>query len=400
MSAALSLAEQGFDTYLVEKQKELGGQLKHIYYTLEGSDPQKELSRLIEVVESHPKIMVLIGAQLQDSDGYPGNYKTRVIVDGKTEEILHGTTIMATGGGEAATTDYLYGKHKRVITQKQLEQSLAEGSEKDLENVVMIQCVGSRDQNMPYCSRVCCQHALKNALKIKETNPKANIFILYRDMRSYGLMEKYYTMARQKGIIFIRYEENDKPAVKANGDNLEVTVKDHVLGERIVLDAQMLVLSTGIVPNQENQKLSQIFKVPLDADGFFLEAHMKLRPVDFYADGLYLCGLSHAPKLAGESIQQANAAAMRAATLLSKEKLENVAITATVNKKHCVGCGMCIEACSYNARFLDPVAGIDQVNEALCQGCGACVVACPNGATQQKGFEKQQIMAALMAAFR
>lgn len=398
MSAALSLAEQGFDVCLVEKEQELGGHMKHIQYTLEGSDPQAVLNELIGKVTNNNKITIYAGAEIKDTDGYPGNYRTTIEISGETQQIEHGGTVLATGAGAATTTEYLYGEHPRVMTQSELEQQIANGVNENLQNIVMIQCVGSRDQNRPYCSRVCCQQALKNALKIKEMNPKSNVYVLYRDIRSYGLMEKFYTRARQKGIIFIRYNEEEKPRVTAGDDSVTVTVKDHVLGEPVAIDASLLVLSTGIVPNEDNHKLSQLFKVPLDADGFLLEAHMKLRPVDFSAEGLYLCGLAHAPKLVGESIQQANAAAMRAATLLSKEKLENVAITATVNEKRCVACGVCVEACSYNAREIDPINKVAKVSDVLCQGCGACVVACPNGATQQKGFEKSQMLAALSAA--
>jgi len=398
MSASLSLAEQGFDVCLVEKEQQLGGHMKHIQYTLEGQDPQLELNNLIDQVTNNNRITVYTGAEIQDSDGYPGNYRTTIKVSDKIEELEHGGSILATGAGAARTEEYLYGRHPQVVTQVELEEKLAAGDGIDLESIVMIQCVGSRDQNRPYCSRICCQQALKNALKLKEINPRANIYILYRDIRSYGLMEKYYTRARQKGIIFIRYDEQEKPKVSDKDDNLSVTVKEHVLGELITIEPHLLVLSTGIVPNQENQRLSQLFKVPLDADGFLLEAHMKLRPVDFSAEGLYLCGLAHAPKLVGESVQQANAAAMRAATLLSKDKLENVGITATVNKKRCVGCGVCVESCSYNAREIDPINKVVKVTDVLCQGCGACVVACPNGATQQKGFEKSQMLAALRAA--
>lgn len=398
MTAALSLAEQGFDVYLVEKQEQLGGHLNHIQYTLEGTDPQLELGRLMEQITTNPRITVYTGAEILDADGYPGNYRTLIQVNGKTKELEHGSTILAAGGGEVTTTEYMYGQHQNVVSQKELEQALAAGRRENLENVVMIQCVGSRNEERPYCSRICCQQALKNALKIKEINPDANIYVLYRDLRAYGLMEQYYTKARQEGVIFIRYDLQKKPTVLAGEDGLEVTVQDHVLGRQLTIQANLLVLSTGIKPNPDNLKLSQLFKVPLDADGFLLEAHMKLRPVDFSADGLYLCGLAHAPKLAGESIQQANAAAMRAVTLLSKEELENVAITAMVNKKRCVGCSVCVDACDYNARILDAKSKVAQVNEALCQGCGACVVACPSGASQQKGYEKSQMLAALGAA--
>ena len=400
MTAALSLAEQGFEVWLVEKTEALGGRLKHMHYTLEGSDVKAVLQQLIEQVNTNPKIRVLTEAEIESTAGYPGNYVTRIKTVTKTEELLHGASILATGAQENQTDEYLYGQHPRVVTQTEFEEQLAAGGGSEIQNVVMIQCVGSRSEERPYCSRVCCSEALKNALKLKETNPDANIFIIYRDIRSYGLMEKHYTLARQKGINFIRYNQADKPMVSAAGEQLRLEVKDHVLGETIVFSPDLLVLSTGVVPNRDNSKLSRLFKVPLDADGFLLEAHMKLRPVDFAADGLYMCGLAHAPKLAGEAVVQANAAAMRAVTLLAKDKLENVAITATVNKKRCVGCMMCGVACSYKAREYDPTSRTAQVRDSLCRGCGACVVACPNGATQQKGYEKSQMMATLQAAFK
>ena len=400
MSAALSLAEQGFDVYLVEKNQELGGRLRNIHFTLEGADPQQELQQLIEQVSNNPQIEVITSADVESFAGYPGNYRTKIRLGDKTRDLEHGATILATGAREAKTEEYLYGQHPLVVTQTELEERLASGGTGEVKTLVMIQCVGSRDDQRPYCSRVCCSQALKNALKFKEVNPDATVFILYRDIRSYGLKEQYYTQARRQGIHFIRYNEGDKPLLTAAGDALQVVVKDHILGESIALSPDLLVLSTGVVANRENPRLSQIFKVPLDADGFMLEAHMKLRPVDFAADGLYMCGLAHAPKLAGEAILQANAAAMRAATLLTKDKLENVPITATVNKKRCVGCMMCGEACSYKAREFDPTSRTAKVREVLCQGCGACVVACPNGATQQKGYEKSQMMAALKAALK
>jgi len=400
MTAALSLAEQGFEVWLAEKTEALGGRLKEMHYTLEGADTQQVVAQLIEQVNADPRIRVITNAEIESFDGYPGNYRTKIKIANKTEELLHGAAILATGAQELETDEYLYGQHPRVITQTEFEKQLVTGGAPKMQNVVMIQCVGSRSEDRPYCSRVCCSEALKNALKLKAINPDASIFILYRDIRSYGLKEKYYTLARQKGINFIRYNQSDQPVVTAAGDALKVEVKDHVLGEPIVFSPDLLVLSTGIAPNQENLKLSRLFKVPLDADGFLLEAHMKLRPVDFSADGLYMCGLAHAPKLAGEAVVQANAAAMRAATLLAKDKLENVPITATVNKNRCIGCKLCVDVCNYKAREFDPVTRKVLVIDALCQGCGACVVACPSGATQQKGYEKSQMMAALQAALR
>jgi heterodisulfide reductase subunit A len=398
MTAALSLAEQGFAVSLVEKEAVLGGNARHLYYTLQGSDPQQFLAGLVEKVTGHPQIQVYTGSEVVEAGGYPGNYHSRIRTPEKEVEINHGAVVLATGAREARPREYLLGQHDRVMTQRELEERIYRGEVEGLNTVVMIQCVGSRDDERPYCSRICCSHALKNALKLKEKNPRMNIYILYRDIRVYGLNEQYYTQARQKGIIFIRYDREKKPAVEAAGGGLVVRVVDPILGAELAIEPDVLVLSTGVEPGEDNGKLSQLFKVPLNSDGFFLEAHMKLRPVDFAAEGLYLCGLAHSPKLVGESITQANAAAMRAVTLLARDRLANVAITATVEEEVCVGCGVCVQVCDYQARSIDPLRRVAEVNEALCQGCGACVAACPNGASQQKGYEKAQLLAMLEAA--
>lgn len=397
MTASLSLAEQGFNVYLVEKDEQLGGRFKGVHYTLDGTDPIKLLLELMRKVEDNPLIEVMTGSVVVEAGGYPGNYRTVVQTGGKRRELTYGAVVLATGATEVKPDEYLYGSHPAVVTQSQFEERIGRGDLGGLTNVVMIQCVGSREEGRPYCSRICCTHAVKNALKIKELNPNINVYVLYRDMRVYGLREKYYTEARRQGVIFIRYNPEEKPVARESGNGLEVIVKDPILGQKLLINTDQLVLSIGVKAGKDNEQLSRLFKVPLNADGFFLEAHMKLRPVDFSADGMYLCGLAHSPKLGGETILQANAAAMRAVTLLGKERLENVAITAVVNKRRCKGCGICVKACSYNARRLDPFSKVALVEDALCQGCGACVAACPSGATQQYGFEKEQILAALGA---
>ena len=399
MATSLSLAEQGFEVFLVEKTDQLGGRLKDLHYTIEGLDADTLLADMVAKVMNNSRINVYTGSKVAEVGGYPGNYRTKLNVAGEIKEIEHGSAIIATGAREVRSTAYLYGENPGVITQTELEDRLNRGEVKDVKNVVMIQCVGSRDEERPYCSRICCTHAVKNALKIKELYPEANVYVLYRDLRVYGTREKYYTAAREKGVTFIRYEPDNPPVVSSGpGKTVEVKVKDLILGYTLVIDADWLVLSTGVMPGEDNEKLSQLFKVPLTADGFLLEAHMKLRPVDFAADGMYLCGLAHSPKLLDESIVQANAAAMRAVTLLAKDSIENVAITAYVDEDLCTGCGLCVKACSYNARFIDEYTGVAGVTDVLCQGCGACVVACPSGATQQKGFEKSQMMAMIKAA--
>ncbi|MEW5952556.1 MAG: FAD-dependent oxidoreductase [Bacillota bacterium] len=399
LAAALSLAEQGFKVSLVEKSPELGGRLRDLRYSVDGSDPAVLLESLVDRVNRHPAIEVFTGSKVVEVGGYPGNYSTRVDTGGEIRVIEHGSTVIATGAREVTPAEYLYGQSPHVLTQTQLENRVSREGLDGVKNVVMIQCVGSRDSERPYCSRICCTHAIKNALKIKEVSPDTNVYILYRDVRVYGIKEKYYTEARRKGVIFIRYEPEERPVVTAGPNGaVEVRVKDRILGCTLVIDAGLLALSTGVLPGEDNEKLSQLFKVPLSADGFLLEAHMKLRPVDFAADGLYLCGLAHSPKLTDESIVQANAAAMRAVTLLSKDQVENVALTATVDEDLCAGCGLCVKACSYNARQMGEVSGVAEVVDVLCQGCGACVVACPSGASQQKGFEKGQMITMIKAA--
>ncbi len=396
MVAALSLAEQGYHVYLVEKSNELGGNARHLAYTFEDNAISQKIAGLINQVQQNAFIEVMLNTEIKNVKGYPGNYQTTLTVHGQPREITHGVAIIATGAREYQPQEYLYGTDERVLTQRELEARLAAGQKYD--NIVMIQCVGSRNEERPYCSRICCRQAVKNALKAKELNPEANVFILYRDLRTYGLAEEYYTRAREKGVVFVRYEPEAGPVVEPEEGKLKVRVKDHILQTEISLPADLVVLSTGVIPGEDNERLSQLFKVPLTADGFFLEAHMKLRPVDFPADGLYLCGMAHAPKSLEESIIQANAAAMRAVTVLSKEKLENVAITAVVDQEICVGCGMCVEVCDYGARTLHEKTKKAEVIEALCQGCGACVAACPSNASSQKGFEKSQLLAMLEEA--
>jgi heterodisulfide reductase subunit A-like polyferredoxin len=312
-------------------------------------------------------------------------------------ELEHGVIVVATGARPATTEEYLYGQDPRVVTQVELEEKLAQDPQfaTGHSSVVMIQCVGSRDEERPYCSRVCCSEAIKNALKLKELNPAGDIVVLYRDIRSYGFQEEYYQQARRAGVVFLPYEPEDKPVVRRDGDGLKVQAAAPVPGGRVEIPADLVVLSTGIAP-ADNQALAQLLRVPLNQDGFFLEAHAKLRPLDFAADGLYLCGLAHSPRTISESITQAKGAAIRAVTLLSKEYLESAAITATVNEELCRGCGLCVEVCPYRARELDE-RGIAQVVEVLCQGCGTCVSICPSGASQQRAFEARQILAMLDA---
>ncbi len=401
MAAALSLSNQGFGVYLVEKTDRLGGRLACMYHTITGVNTQNLLNELVNRVQQDRNIHIITSANIIDASGYPGNYRTVVQTPDQTHELLHGVTILATGAREIRPEGYLFGEHPRVLTQTELEQRIEEGNLDGNKNIVMIQCAGSRNEKRPWCSRICCTQAIKNALLIKKNHPGINVHILYRDIRVYGKLEQYYTEARQKGVIFTRYEPENPPEVAQAGEgHLNVTVWDQTLACKVIIDADLVALSTGVEANTDNKELSNLFKVPLNAEGFLLEAHMKLRPVDFAADGMYLCGLAHAPKLLDETLVQASAAAMRAATLLTKEKLENVAITAFVIEELCIGCGLCVQACGYNARYLDEHTGIAKVHETLCQGCGACVAACHSGASQQKGYEKEQMLAMMKAALQ
>ena len=399
MSAALSLARQGFEVYLVEKEKELGGLTKNIHYILEREDTQQFLRNIRNEISDNELIRVFTNAKLGEISGYIGNFKTTLT---SGEELEHGIIIVATGGEELKTEEYLYGKNKNILTQMELEERLRQKSTEigNLKGVVMIQCVGSREDSRPYCSRVCCSESIKNALKIKESNPEAQVFILYRDMRTYGFKEDYYRSARKKGVIFIRYNENEKPEVVEDKGDLKVSVTDEILGEKLILQPDLVVLSVATVPSQENKSLAQMLKVPLNDDGFFLEAHVKLRPVEFATEGIFVCGLAHSPKFLDESITQANAAASRASVILSQDEIEAEGTVATVNISRCSACGMCESLCAYKAievKTVDEKRGIRAavVTEAMCKGCGACVANCRSSALDLRGFTDDEIFSVI-----
>ena len=399
VTAALELANLGFGVDLVEKSGELGGNLRTAHFTLEGGKPQELLASLIERVEADELVRVYRNTELRELRGTKGNFLTTLALPDSSDEVLeHGAVIVATGAQPATTTEYLYGQHDKVLTQKELEAQISnpQPPTSNLQSVVMIQCVGSRDENRPYCSRVCCSHAIKNALKLKELNPEVSVFVLYREVRTYGFHELYYREARDKGVVFIRYELPDKPRVEAAGDGLRVSLREPILGQEIALDADLLVLSTGIVPN-DNADLSQVLGVPLDEDGFFQEAHPKMRPLDFIKEGIFLCGLAHSPRFIDEAICQAKGAAVRAAALLSLPQLESKDTFVQVNPRLCSFCGLCVEACPYEARYLDYDERVAKVIEVLCKGCGVCAMVCPNKATAQVAFEPKQMLMAVDA---
>jgi heterodisulfide reductase subunit A-like polyferredoxin len=407
MVSALSIAEQGFEVTLIEREKELGGNARNLRYSLEGADVKAYLGSLMARVETHPRIKVYKGASAESIQGYIGNYKTKIKIAGRDyePEVEHGVVVVATGAKEARPKEYLYGEDDRVITQLELEQRIA-GADATrlarLKNVVMIQCVGSRDEERPYCSRVCCQDAVKNALKLKELNPKVNVYVFCRDVRTYGFLEEYYQRARDLGVVFVRYEPEEKPTVERDGDKLVVKARDSILGAALSINPDLVVLASGIIPHDDAAAVSRMLKIPLNEDGFFLEAHVKLRPVDFATEGVFLAGLAHSPKNIQETVAQAKAAAARAATILAKDTYEAGATTAVVNDLVCAGCGICASVCAYGAPGLVEKDGktVSRVNEALCKGCGNCTAACPSGAMSHLGFNSRQTRAMLRAALR
>jgi len=399
MTSALSLAGQGFEVHLLEKDEFLGGMARRLHYTLEGMDVQAYLRGLVYKVYKNPRIHVYHRAKITGVTGYVGNFATTVESEGRVQEIRHGAAIIATGAGEYRPTEYLYGEDDRVLTQLELEDRIVKGDEGLLDSgcLVMIQCVGCRQADRNYCSRVCCSQAIKNALKLKKARPGMDIHILFRDMRTYGFKEDYYREAAELGVKFIRWEPEDKPeveAVEAEGRPvLRVTVPDPVLGKRLAIDADRVVLSAAVVPAEGSQEIVRLFKVPLNPDGFFQEAHVKLRPVDFAADGVFLCGTAHYPKHISEAISQAYGAAGRAVTLLSQDTVTASGSVCEVNEDDCVACGACITACTYGAiEFRETAKGKKAyVNPVLCKGDGLCNAKCPTNAITLKHYTDEEV---------
>jgi len=406
MTSALSLAHQGFDVYLVEKDKDLGGMARRLHYTLEGLDVQAYLQGLIRDVYQHPLVHVSTDATITEVSGYIGNFTTTVESEGRTKEIHHGAAIIATGAEEYKPTEYLYGEHDRVITQLELEEGISAGEEwlTECSSLIMIQCVGCRQEDRNYCARVCCGQAVKNALKLKETDPEMEIYILFRDMRTYGFSEDYYREAANKGVKFIRYEPDDKPEVEAVGEDraggLNVTVPDPILGKRLEIEADAVVLSAAVIPSSGTQELSKQFKASTSPDGFFQEAHVKLRPVDFGADGVFLCGTAHYPKHISETISQAYGAAGRAVTLLSQDTVTASGAVCEVDESKCIGCGACVAACTYGAIQLYETRQGNKVsvNPVLCKGDGLCNAKCPTGAIYLQHYTDEEVLAQIDAA--
>ena len=397
MVAALSMAEQGYTVYLIEREKELGGRLRQIFYSGDGGEPQTYLRELVKRVESHSKIEVLKGYQVVEHEGAVGNFKTKV-ANGPTQKVLdHGTTIIATGGKEYRGKPYLLGEDSKVITQEEFEKriSISDPSLSKAKSIVMIQCVGPWDEDPAkifYCSRICCNVAVKNAIRIKELHPESSVTILYKDMRTYGFKEAFYTQAREKGVLFVRFDERKKPSVALANGQLSVQIEDPMLHLPLSLYPDLLVLSEAVVPNEGSKELANLFKFPLTLDGFFLEAHVKLRPVDFATDGLYLCGMAHYPKSINETISQAEAASARAATILSQEALQVGGVVAMVEGERCAACLTCVRVCPYEVPVIN-AKGEAEIDLAKCKGCGSCAAECPARAIELMHFRDSQLWA-------
>ncbi|MFX1303442.1 MAG: FAD-dependent oxidoreductase [Promethearchaeota archaeon] len=410
MSASLNLASQGYEVFLIEKEDSLGGFAKNIYRTLENDDVQEFLENLIKKVDNNQFIHVIKNAQINSISGYIGNFSTNVSYgnNSKSVDLEHGIIIVATGAKEYQPKEYSFGEDQRIISQTEFEKDLFTTDKiKGLKSIVMIQCVGSRNEEHPYCSRICCSEAIKNALKAKEINPNIEIVVLYRDIRTYGFKEKFYNLARDKKIIFLRFDESKPPELNIKKEQLTIKVNNPDLGD-LEINPDLLVLSTGLVaPIKENEELAKMLKVPLNEDKFFLEAHVKLRPIDFATDGIYLCGCAHSPKDLRESITQSNGAAAQAVKILSTEKLVTSGLVAVVIEENCIGCGSCVEVCQFNAielieterSFEDITMTIrkSHVNPALCKGCGTCGAQCPNSTIVIKHFGFEQINAMISA---
>lgn len=395
MTAALSLAEQGFQVHIVERESELGGLVRNLHRTLEGSDVQEFLKSRIAAVQAHPRITVHTGTEVAKTEGFVGNFKTSLSSGAALD---HGAIIIATGGVEYRPSEYLYGESERVVTQRELEKRLAGGEQpKADESFVMIQCVGSREEPNQYCSRVCCQDAIKNAIAIKERNPNAQVAILYRDIRTYGLREDYYKEARDRGVLFIRYEVDRKPAVEKTNDTIRVTAWDYMLNSELTLNADWLVLSTGLRPHPTTDRVGEMYKVTRNPDGYFLEAHVKLRPVDFPSEGVFVSGLAHAPKNLDETITQALASAGRAGVILSHERLAVSGIIAKHRRDLCMSCLSCFRVCPFDSPYIGEDGKVAH-NEVKCMGCGICAGICPAKAFQVNNFRDDQILAMIDAA--
>lgn len=399
MSAALSLARQGFAVHLVEKGSQLGGQALHLLQTSKKENVPEAVADMISQVESEEKITVHMRSSITEVRGFVGNFATTLASNGSEQTVEHGVAILATGARESRPEEYLYGQHERVLTSLELNRWLKENDPRleQASEIVFIQCVGSRDEKRPYCSKVCCTHSIVSALECKARHPDVGVTILYRDMRTYGHREELFRQARQAGVRFVSYEPEAKPQVTADGEAVQVGFRDPILGRQVTVQADILCLAAALESNRDDH-LARLFKVPMDGDGWFLEAHQKLRPVDFSNDGVFVCGLAHYPKPLEESVAQAQAAASRALTYLSRKTIAVGGVVAGVNPEACSSCRGCVQVCPFGAITFNEQTARAEVNQALCKGCGGCAAACPSEAITLMGFNNEQFYAQIQSA--
>jgi heterodisulfide reductase subunit A len=395
MTAALGLADQGFPVHLVEKEKTLGGHGQKLLKTWKGEDVGAFLAEVAQRVEAHSLISVHLESTVEEAEGSVGNFRSTLKTGEKTEVVEHGAVIIAIGGRQLRPSEYHFGRHDNIFVSLDLDRMVETNPAKfkHVKAAVFIQCVGSREPQRPYCSKVCCTHSIQSALRLKELNPEMDIYVLFRDIRTYGQREDIYREARSKGIAFIRYSPEKKPQVDVSGNRLSVTVMDQMLRAQVRIEADIITLASAIVPPEDNRLLSRLYKLAVNDEGFFQEAHAKLRPVDFSTDGVYMAGLAHGPKPLEESIAQAQAAAARAICLLAAKTIYTSAVVAYSEAAFCSGCGVCVEICPFGAASLDGKTGKAQINPAQCKGCGLCVASCRSGALNLQGFDQAQTFA-------
>ncbi len=404
MIVSLGLADQGFPVHLVEKSSQLGGNAKHLFKTWKGELVGEFVEGLIARVKEHELITVHLKGQVTQAEGFVGNFRTTITKNNGVSTVDHGVAILAVGGKVFKTEEYGYGQSPRVLTALEFDKLHQVGDErvKNGKNFVFIQCVGSRDAERPYCSRVCCTHSIQSAIALKEEDSSRKVYILYRDIRSFGQREMLYQKAREMGVLFINYDMSRKPLVHINDGNLVVQIRDHILHEPLGITADVVVLATAIAPHPEVKDLATLYRLPVDVDGFMQEAHEKLKPVDFASEGLFLAGLAHYPKPLEEVIAQAQAAVARSVTVLANGRMELHGGKALVDVSRCDGCALCLDVCSYKAISLNAVEGAEDrqivaVNPVRCKGCGSCQATCPKEGINVGGFTYRQLSAQVMA---
>jgi len=400
MTAALGLADQGFLVRLVEKDEALGGHGRNLSQTWQGEDMGTLLLEIVQRVENHPLISVHLQSTVVEAEGFVGNFRTTIETGEEREIVEHGATIMAIGAHQLTPDEYEFGGHQNIFLSLDFDRALGKDPQrfKDIESAVFIQCVGSREPERPYCSKVCCTHSIQGALRLKELSPHMNIYILFRDIRTYAQREDLYREARSRGVAFIRYSVDQKPEVEINDNGLTVTLIDQMLGVSVRIETDIITLASAIVPTADGKSLARLYKLGLNDEGFFQEAHAKLRPVDFATDGVYMAGLAHGPKPVEESIAQAQAAAARAAALLASKTIYTSAVVAYTHEAFCTGCGVCVDVCPFGAASFDTETEKALINPAQCKGCGLCVASCRSGALNLKGFDQAQTFAMIEEA--